>query len=917
MSDVDFKIGATSKDADAAFDRVANKAMTTGQKIQSSMREASYNMASSMRAAVDKIDAQFGRFSGLIDAIKSKLFMITAILSAGFGANKILNIASDFELLDIRLKKIMGSAEEGQRAFAWIKQLGEQTPFSVKEVTDAFMMLKNFGLDPMDGTLRQIIDASSMFGKDMQAITSISLALGQAWGLGKLQGQDMMQMVNAGLPVWDLLSKATGKTIPELRQMSEAGQLGRDVMRQLIDEMGRVSEGAAKEKMDAYAGAVSNMGDAFDSAINSMREAGGFDWITKSIQGFTATIQPTTALFIELGGAVGDVLGAMWDVVSFVFSQIGMAIRTVFGQGGQAMTAFNIFEGVLITAQVTLISFRNGLEVIIATIKFLFLEMAENLLLAGNVIKKALMLDFDGAQAAWDTGTAKMKQIANDYYEDLVRMSKDAANKINNVLLKTSSEQVQDNERKDPDSATQGKGSTVPSRVGDWDLELSIMRDAFAKQKLEQGSFEEFSKAQERDYWKNILDTVKLSTEERRTVSSKYYALERELRKSAFDAEIADMKNALAAENTGGMERVKIAEDIAKKVGEKYGIESKEYKNALDQIRQMALAHQKQMEQLAQLSIDRHQAQQKSLLDLERVQIEERAAMGEISEVQKLQMLAQLKEQEFQLELQAATERAAFLEGDVVAYQQAMDKILAIKQKHEVAKAEIDKSINVAVKEQYDAIFAPINTAFDRSINGMIQGTQTLRGAMRNMGLAIVSEYASMGVRLVTQWLANQARMTFATAAGTTARTGIEAAGAAQSMAIGGAVSFKSIMNSAYEAMAAAYKAIAGIPFVGPVLAPVAAGVAFAGVAAIAGNVMSARGGYDIPAGVNPMTQLHEQEMVLPKEHAQTIRALGESGASGSAPVHIYGSDDSKIKIGDLKKALKQMNRNFVHTNQK
>ena len=60
-------------------------------------------------------------------------------------------------------------------------------------------------------------------------------------------------------------------------------------------------------------------------------------------------------------------------------------------------------------------------------------------------------------------------------------------------------------------------------------------------------------------------------------------------------------------------------------------------------------------------------------------------------------------------------------------------------------------------------------------------------------------------------------------------------------------------------------------------------GLAFAGVAALAGKVASARGGYDIPAGVNPLTQLHEEEMVLPKQHANTIRALGRANLNGES----------------------------------
>ncbi len=53
MSDVDFKIGANSTEANAALDKVATKAMTTGQRIQSSMREATYNMASGMKNSVE------------------------------------------------------------------------------------------------------------------------------------------------------------------------------------------------------------------------------------------------------------------------------------------------------------------------------------------------------------------------------------------------------------------------------------------------------------------------------------------------------------------------------------------------------------------------------------------------------------------------------------------------------------------------------------------------------------------------------------------------------------------------------------------------------------------------------------------------------------------------------------------------
>jgi hypothetical protein len=131
----------------------------------------------------------------------------------------------------------------------------------------------------------------------------------------------------------------------------------------------------------------------------------------------------------------------------------------------------------------------------------------------------------------------------------------------------------------------------------------------------------------------------------------------------------------------------------------------------------------------------------------------------------------------------------------------------------------------------------------------------------------------------VGAWLLGETTKTSATVAGVGARGAAETAGSVQSVALWAMTATKNIMSSAWEAMAGAWKAMVGIPYVGPVLAVGAAAAAFAGVSALAGKVKSARGGYDIPAGTDPMTQLHEEEMVLPRQHANTIRALGTLGA--------------------------------------
>lgn len=57
------------------------------------------------------------------------------------------------------------------------------------------------------------------------------------------------------------------------------------------------------------------------------------------------------------------------------------------------------------------------------------------------------------------------------------------------------------------------------------------------------------------------------------------------------------------------------------------------------------------------------------------------------------------------------------------------------------------------------------------------------------------------------------------------------------------------------------------------------------------GASVSAAGGYDVPAGENPVTQLHEKEMVLPAQYADVIRGLaGNGGTAGSGGIHIHTS---------------------------
>jgi len=155
-------------------------------------------------------------------------------------------------------------------------------------------------------------------------------------------------------------------------------------------------------------------------------------------------------------------------------------------------------------------------------------------------------------------------------------------------------------------------------------------------------------------------------------------------------------------------------------------------------------------------------------------------------------------------------------------------------------------------QQQWGAAFRNIAGAFGSAFGSMLRGSESFGQAMRSM-------FASIAESAVQNAAKNIATMALQSAFG-------KSLGSAQ------------IRKDAGEAAAGAYKAIVGIPYVGPFLAPAAAAVAYAGVLAFD----SAAGGFDIPTGTNPVTQLHQREMVLPEEHADTIRNLSENRRAGN-----------------------------------
>lgn len=217
-------------------------------------------------------------------------------------------------------------------------------------------------------------------------------------------------------------------------------------------------------------------------------------------------------------------------------------------------------------------------------------------------------------------------------------------------------------------------------------------------------------------------------------------------------------------------------------------------------------------------------------------------------------------------------------------------------------------------------MFQPVTNAIEKSVTGMIMGTLTLRKAMSNIFQGILGEFVSMTAKMAANWIATELAKTGASKAWAGIRTALFGAEAGEATAAKTGEATAVISANAGEAASGAAASQAAIPFAGPALAA----AAFAGTMAMvlgAKSLLSARGGFDIPAGINPLTQLHEKEMVLPAAQADVIRNMAAGGGSGGGDTHfhVHALDAQDVQrffkrnSHTLAPGLRQLARNFSY----
>lgn len=837
MADFRTEITADKTQFDASMDAAAAKAMSTSQAIASAMRESSVKMQQSFKEANDNVNKQFDGIVAGAQKIRGAFAAIAAVVGGG---------------------AIFGKAVD-----------------TSKQITGEVMQLaRTLGItSEQASTLRSALDRNGIGAEDYTA----------------------------------MIGKLTIKLRENEERFNELGVKTRGSNNELLNGQ-QVMDGSLqallkfKEGTDRNLAATELFGRGWNEVIKLFKVTPAeIAAAQERIEDLQLTIGPdgvarTRAYSVawkdlkEVGEALANRLGQalmpiLTDLANFFVSMGPAAVVVMRGAiGGLAA----VFDGLWF-------SITSGVKLALAAIY----NLTEPFVAIGEAAALALSGKFEEAKDRLKQGDANIAARWRNTFSSIG----DEAEKTRDKLAA-----LFDPEAEQGKSAPGGKGGKSyvgkdkdkdKSRMPGWEAELGAQRDAYDKMKLEQGSFETYTKQMESDFWKQKIALTVDGTAERAETQKKYYSVERDIRKQSFEAEVADIHMRIAAGKAGSVERVLLAGEEAVLIGQKFGLGSKEYKKAQEEMTKYALEHGKQMRELENIELEANKNYQLSRVELERANLETLEQLGQIKHQDHLEALKNLKEIEYQINLQAMQRELQNYENDEVAYQKHLERIAQMKNQHEVQMRQIDGQIQVESFKVWREIGDAITGGFSTAVKGVIMGTQSLSQAFRNLGQTVLLSLIDMGAK----WLAQKA------------------INAVIGAAIDKGSSVVQIANAAAVAGANAFAATAAIPIIGPELAPGAAAAAFSQAMGFQAGLLSAAGGFDIPRGVNPITQLHQEEMVLPAPLANTVRDMAGGGTGGGGPmsVTIHALDAASFEellMRDpqvLAKPLRRLGRNFVH----
>jgi tape measure domain-containing protein len=258
-----------------------------------------------------------------------------AVGAAGVGMG--IQVAAGNENAQIAFETMLGSGEKARAFLDRLKSFAASTPFEFPELQTAASSLISAGVeaDKVIPIMTSLGNATSGMGTGSEGVKRATVALQQMNAAGRITAEDLNQLRDAGIPVYDLLATATGKSKKEVAALAQTGKLGKKELDQMMAALG------SGKGLERFNGLMEKQSASLNGMWSTVKDTLG--------QGLATAIQPVIPLLKEgLGGAAtvaGKVLARLPGIITPMVAAI-QRFRDSDAWAGIKETARDVFGAI-------------------------------------------------------------------------------------------------------------------------------------------------------------------------------------------------------------------------------------------------------------------------------------------------------------------------------------------------------------------------------------------------------------------------------------------------------------------------------------------------------------------------------------------------------------------------------------------
>lgn len=331
-----------------AFGKLSNGARSLSKRLVVVKKETDEIDKSQTKAqkSADKLGKVWGALAGS-----------AAGMAFGKFVGDILNVNGAFEDYTSLLENTYNSSERANAAMAWIANFAARTPFELAKVTDAFVKLTNYGIDPQARAMQVLGDTASGMKKSYdQAVEALADAKTGEFERLKEFGIRTNKTNKGVIFSYNKMGK-------EISVISKA--TGAEIERNILDILDSKFKGKMDKASKNFNGLKSNIKDLWAAYQLKTGKAGFFDHVKKRMDELysslsskkgeaqmSAKAQKMSDALIRLFDAIDKLVtkvdwdkvvdGATWLVSNFEnLVNLGVAawiFATIMGLNGLAVT---------------------------------------------------------------------------------------------------------------------------------------------------------------------------------------------------------------------------------------------------------------------------------------------------------------------------------------------------------------------------------------------------------------------------------------------------------------------------------------------------------------------------------------------------------------------------------------------------